>query len=66
MATDSNVPLNERQAALCRATNIGTEGMSVLSENEGVLRLIHHPTRNFLWIDKAEAQRRKEKEMKLW
>lgn len=66
MAMDRFIPPNERQAQLCRECRIDPAGMAVISETEGVLRLRHYKSGNNVLIDKSEAQKRKEKEMKLW
>lgn len=61
MSSDKPAVLNERQVELCQSMGIPTEGLNVISENEEMLRLLHHPTRNVLWIDKGEKQKRKER-----
>lgn len=67
MAMDSHIPLNERQAALCREIGIEhPEAMAVIRETDDYLLMRHHKTWNEVSIRKSEAQKRKEKEMKLW
>ena len=67
MAMDSFVPLNERQAALCREIGIEhPEAMAVITETEDYLWMRHHKTWNEVTVRKSETQKRKEKELKLW
>ena len=67
MAMDSFVPLNERQAALCREIGIErTEEMAVIIETEDYLKMRHHRAYCEVTIRKSETLKRKEKELKLW
>lgn len=58
--TDRYTVLNSDQVQLCRDCGIDPTGMVVILENENVLALLHHKTRNEVSIGKGEAQRRKE------
>ena len=61
MATDGFVPLNERQARLCRDSGIDhPEEMAVIRETEDYLTMRHHASYNEVTISKSETQKRKE------
>ena len=67
MATDGFKPLDKRQIALCMACNVrDPEDMVVIRENEDYLKMRHHKSYTEMTIHKSEAQKRAEKEMKLW
>lgn len=66
MATDGFVPLNERQADLCREIGLEPDGLCVIRESEDYLWMRHQKTWNEVTVRKSETQKRKEKELKLW
>ena len=67
MAMDGFKPLDKRQIALCKACNVrDPEEMVVIRENEDYLKLRHDKSYTVMTIHKSEAQKRAEKEMKLW
>lgn len=67
MAMDGFKPLDRRQTALCLASNVrDPDEMVVIRETEDYLKMRHHKSYTEMTIHKNEAQKRAEREMKLW
>lgn len=67
MAFDGFKPLDKRQAALCMASGVDhPEDMAVIRETEDYLKMRHHASYTEVTIHKSNAQKRAEREMKLW
>ena len=67
MAFDGFKPLDRRQTALCLACGVDhPEGMAVIRETEDYLKMRHHASYTEVTIHKSNAQKRAEREMKLW
>ena len=67
MAMGKFLPVDDRQAALCREVGIEhPEAFAVITETEDYLWLRHHKRWHEVTIRKSETKKRKEKELKLW
>lgn len=68
MATQSFTPLDTRQQALCKSVGIEEpQELSLIRETDTSITMRHHKSGNEVWIEKGEAQKRKERmEYGLW
>ena len=67
MATQAFTPLNTRQQALCKSVGIEEpQELSLIRETDTSITMRHQKSGNEVWIEKGEAQKRKERENGLW